>query len=143
MNEDFLIVHKSILPECFVAVLRANSLVDDEGMSVSDACRKTDISRSTFYKYKDKVFAPSSTYGRKAVVALRVADKMGVLSAVLAIIYKHGANVITINQGVTIGTSAYITIVIDVSDMTGDVNEVVGQLRSVEHVRSANVLAVE
>lgn len=143
MHEDYLIVHKSILPECFIAVLEAKSLVDDDEMSVSDACRKTGISRSTFYKYKDKVYTPSSTYGRKAIIAIKTADKMGVLSAILNKIAHYGANVININHAIPVGSSAYVTFALDVSSMSADINELVANLRNVDFVKSVNVIAVE
>ncbi|MBQ2717394.1 MAG: ACT domain-containing protein [Clostridia bacterium] len=143
MNQDYLIIHKSILPDYFDTVLKAKSLVEDEKMSVSDACRMLGISRSTFYKYKDNIFSPSKNYGKKAIVGVKTADKMGVLSNILSIIYKFGANVITINQDMPIKDSAYITMAIDVSDSEKDINELVKELKTVENVRSANIIAVE
>ncbi len=143
MNQDYLIIHKSILPDYFETVLKAKSLVEDEKMSVSDACRMLGISRSTFYKYKDNIFSPSKNYGKKAIVGVKTADKMGVLSNILSIIYNFGANVITINQDMPIKDSAYITMAIDVSDSEKDINELVKELKTVENVRSANIIAVE
>ncbi len=143
MNQDYLIIHKSILPDYFETVLKAKSLVEDEKMSVSDACRLLGISRSTFYKYKDNIFSPSKNYGKKAIVGVKTADKMGVLSNILSIIYNFGANVITINQDMPIKDSAYITMAIDVSDSEKDINELVKELKTVENVRSANIIAVE
>lgn len=143
MNQDYLIIHKSILPDYFETVLKAKSLVEDEKMSVSDACRLLGISRSTFYKYKDNIFSPSKNYGKKAIVGVKTADKMGVLSNILSIIYNFGANVITINQDMPIKDSAYITMAIDVSDSEKHINELVKELKTVENVRSANIIAVE
>lgn len=143
MNQDYLIIHKSILPEYFEVVLQAKSLVEDQKMSVSDACRSLGISRSTFYKYKDNIFSPSKNYGKKAIVGIKTADKMGVLSGILSIIYQFGANVITINQDMPIKDSAYITMAIDISDSEKDINELIKQLKMVENVRNANIIAVE
>ena len=61
----------------------------------------------------------------------------------MSIIYKFGANVITINQDMPIKDSAYITMAIDVSDSEKDINELVKELKTVENVRSANIIAVE
>lgn len=143
MNGDYFIIHKSILPDYFESVLKAKSLVDDEKMSVSDACRKSGISRSTFYKYKDNIFLPSKGYGKKAIVGLKTADEMGVLSEILSLICNFGANVITINQDMPIKNSAYITIAVDVSNMKADLKELIEKLKAVEWVKSANVIAVE
>ena len=142
-NQDYYIIHKSILPDYFGAVLQAKSLVEDQKLSVSEACKELGISRSTFYKYKDNIFAPSKSYGKKAIVGLKTSDKKGVLSAVLSLIYNSGANVITINQDMPIKNSAYITMAIDISEMKEDINQLILKLKEVENVRSASIIAVE
>lgn len=142
-NQDYYIIHKSILPDYFGAVLQAKSLVEDQKLSVSEACKELGISRSTFYKYKDNIFAPSKGYGKKAIVGLKTSDKKGVLSAVLSLIYNSGANVITINQDMPIKNSAYITMAIDISEMKEDINQLISKLKEVENVRSASIIAVE
>lgn len=143
MNKDCLIIHKSILPDYYESVLQAKSMVEDQNMSVSEACRSVNISRSTFYKYKDNIFAPSASYGKKAIVGIKTADKMGVLSNILSIIYQFGANVITINQDMPIGNSAYITMAIDVGGATKNIDDLVTNLKQIENVKSANIIAVE
>ena len=52
-SNEYLIVHKSILPEYFEQVIQARELINDKNFSVSDACKQLNISRSTYYKYKD------------------------------------------------------------------------------------------
>lgn len=143
MNKDYLIIHKSILPDFFEQVLTAKGLVDDKKMSVCEACKLTDISRSTFYKYRDNVFLPSKSYGKKAIIAIKTADRRGVLSAILTLVYKFQANVITINQDMPIKDSAYITVALDISDMESDVNELLVELKELENVKSATVIAVD
>lgn len=143
MNEEYIIIHKSILPEYFDAVIKAKSLVDDGELSVCDACRQTGISRSTFYKYKDNIFSPPKNYGKKAIVAIKTCDERGVLSNILAIVYNAGANVITINQDMPIKDSAYITIALDVSNINEELVELVKKVKAVEYVKSASIIAVE
>ncbi len=142
-SQDYYIIHKSILPDYFEAVIKAKSLVEDQKISVSDACKMVNISRSTFYKYKDNISVPSNSYGKKAIVAIKTGDQKGVLSNILSIIYNVGANIITINQDMPIKDSAYITIAVDISEATKDINELISELKSVEYVRSANIIAVD
>ena len=87
-NDEYYIVYKSILPEYFESVINAKSMVEDEKQSVSNACKKFNISRSTYYKYKDKIFTASKSYGRKCIFGIRAGDKKGVLSAVIAEFYE-------------------------------------------------------
>ncbi len=142
-NSDYYIIHKSILPDYFEAVIKAKSLVEDQKISVSDACKQLNISRSTFYKYKDNISVPSKSYGKKAIVGIKTSDQKGVLSNILSIIYNFGANILTINQDMPIKDNAYITIAVDVSETTEDIGELISQLKGVEYVRSANIIAVE
>ena len=54
MLENYLIVHKSILPEYFETVLQAKHLLEEgKAKNVMQATKMVGISRSTFYKYKD------------------------------------------------------------------------------------------
>ena len=54
-NNEYLIVHKSILPEYFDQVIAARELIVERDYSVTEACKLNNISRSTYYKYKDYI----------------------------------------------------------------------------------------
>ncbi|MBP5177823.1 MAG: hypothetical protein ILP02_04500 [Clostridia bacterium] len=142
-NDEYYIVYKSILPEYFESVINAKSMVEDEKQSVSNACKKFNISRSTYYKYKDKIFTASKSYGRKCIFGIRAGDKKGVLSAVIAELYESGANIISINSTLPVKGAAYVTITIDLSDVTVDTAELLGIVKAVDHVRSASIIAIE
>ena len=143
MADDYLIIDKSILPDYFELVLTAKGLVEDERVSVSDACKRTGISRSTFYKYKDKIFTVSRSYGKKAIISLKAADKKGVLSGILNAVYSFGANVVSINQAIPIKGVAVITLAVDVTGAGSDAGALVEKLRVIENVKNANIIAIE
>lgn len=142
-NTEYLIIDKSILPEYFDLVLKAKSLVEDEDVSVSLACKQTGISRSTFYKYKDKIYRSSESYGKKSIISFKLADSPGVLSSVVQEIYSCGGNIITINSGLPIKGITFTTLVIDVSTLKIELTELVRHLKMVDNVKSANIVAVE
>ena len=71
MKGDFLIIHKNVLPPFYEKVVQASRLIEEENKSISDVCKELDISRSTFYKYKDKVFVLKSEFGRKAIISFK------------------------------------------------------------------------
>lgn len=143
MNDEYLIVFKSILPDYFDAVIKAKAMVEDEDFSVSEACKKLDISRSTYYKYKDKIFNASKNYGKKSIIGIRAGDKKGVLSNILSEIYESGANVISINSAMPVKNVAFVTLAIDVSDAQLDTTQILAKLKAVDHVKSAYIIAIE
>ena len=142
-NTEYLIIDKSILPEYFDLVLKAKSLVEDEDVSVSLACKQTGISRSTVYKYKDKIYRSSKSYGKKSIISFKLADSPGVLSSVVQEIYSCGGNIITINSGLPIKGITFTTLVIDVSTLKIELTELVRHLKMVDNVKSVNIVAVE
>lgn len=56
MKKEYLTIHNSILPDYYDKILQATKRVEDEHVSVSQVCKELDISRSTYYKYKDKIY---------------------------------------------------------------------------------------
>jgi len=143
MSEEYYIVYKSILPEYYEWVINAKAMVEDEGYSVSDACKKFGISRSTYYKYKDKVFNASKSYGKKCIIGIRAGDRKGVCNNILTEIYDSSANLVSINSTLPIKGMAYITITIDLSDATVETSEILQRIKAIDYVKSANIIAIE
>ncbi|MBO4667396.1 MAG: hypothetical protein J5666_04630 [Bacilli bacterium] len=143
MIKDFLIVHKDIVPKNVMMVLDAQRLVEKEGYSVSDACKKVDISRGTFYKYKDMVFLPSHDFGKKAIFTFTLENKKGVLSNLLNYIAARSGNVLSINQEMPINGEAFVTLTIDVIEVIDELNTFILETLKIDGVRSAKLLAIE
>ena len=143
MTNDFLIVHKDILPKNVLLVLKAEKLIDEDNLSVSDACKKVDISRGTFYKYKDLVFLPSSDFGKKAIFSFVLDNNKGILSTLLNYIAERGGNILSINQETPIHGIAYVTITIDVIEVLDELNRFLEETLKISGVRSAKLLAIE
>ncbi len=143
MKSEYLIIDKAILPDYFDLVLQAKTLVEDENLSVSVACKQTGISRSTFYKYKDRLFRASASYGRKTILTVKLADIPGVLSRMIQEIYSYGGNIISINSALPIKGVSFVTIVLDVQNLATDAADLVVELKKIENVKSANIVAVE
>lgn len=145
MLNNYLIVHKSILPEYFEKVLEARRLMESGRVKeVSQAVRQVGISRSTYYKYKDFIFEPSDLAGgRKAVLSMMLDHTPGVLSALLRVISDAGASVLTITQSLPIHGLASVTLSLDLSATTraiAELVEAIGQTPGVDNVR---LLAME
>ena len=143
VNDEYYIVYKSILPDYFESVINAKSMVEAEKQSVSNAGKKYDISRSTYYKYKDKIFTASKSYGRKCIFGIRASDKKGVFNAILSELYESGVNIISVNSTLPVKSVAYMTITIDMTDANTDTAHILARIKSVNHVKSANIIAIE
>lgn len=142
-SNEYLIVHKSILPEYFEQVIQARELINDKNVSVSDACKQVNISRSTYYKYKDYIFRPSKNSGNKAIFVIKTSDEKGILSQILKIVYDKQGNIISINQDTPLDDTAYITLAIDVSDLNSSIEALKESMNTISGVKSVDIMGVE
>ena len=145
MLNNYLIVHKSILPDYYEKVLEARRLMTSGKVKeVSQAVKQVGISRSTYYKYKDFIFEPSDMAGeRKAVLSMMLDHTPGVLSALLRCISEAGASVLTITQSLPIHDMASVTLSLDLSDMTLAMSELITSIAATAGVDNVRLLAVE
>lgn len=145
MLDQYLIIHKSILPEYYEKVIEARRLIETGKIrDVSQAVRQVGISRSTYYKYKDFILEPTEiSSGRKAVLSMMLNHEQGILSALLQRICEARANVLTITQSLPIRDRASVTISLDVSEVDGSMEDFVAKLSEAPGVEQVRVLAVE
>ncbi len=145
MLDNYLIIHKSILPEYYEKVLQVRHLMESGRVhDVSQAVREVGISRSTYYKYKDYILEPSAVAsGRKAVLSMMLAHEPGVLSALLSCISASGASVLTITQSLPVHNLASVTISLDVSSLTCELSELICNIEHTPGVENAKLLAIE
>lgn len=145
MLENYLIIHKSILPEYYEKVLAVRHLMESGRVrDVRQAVKEIGISRSTYYKYKDYILEPSEMAGgRKAVLSMMLAHEPGVLSALLSCISEAGASVLTITQSLPIHDRASVTISLDVSSMSCELSGLIGLVNNTPGVEQAKLLAIE
>jgi ACT domain-containing protein len=143
MNKDFLLVHKSILPAYYETIIKVREEIESTNMSITEACKKYQISRSTYYKYKDYIFYPNKSGQRKAIFAFKVDDVPGVLSSILQIFLRFSANILTISQDLPLHKIAYITITIETKDLNSSLDKVINSLKNLENIRNVEVIGYE
>ncbi len=145
MLENYLIVHKSILPDKYEKVLEARRLLETgREKEVSQAVRRVGISRSTYYKYRDYIFEPSDREGsRNAVLEMMLDHKAGLLSAVLAVLSDAGASVLTITQSLPIRGKASVTLSVDISGMKSSLAELMNGIAAVPGVSGSRLVDLE
>lgn len=144
MDSNYLIVHKSILPDYYEKVIEARNLIEaGEAKGVSEATSMVGISRSTFYKYKDYVFLPSKSLGRKATLSFFLNNKKGILSNLINEITAMNGNIITIHQDIPINDHASVTMTIDTFDIEESIENVLKSLKKINGVSSVKLFAIE
>lgn len=145
MKSEYLIVHKSALPECYEKVVEARELLRrGAAREVSEAVKIVGISRSTFYKYKDLVFTPGESAScRRAIFSMLLSHERGVLGRVLNSLSDMGANVLTIMQNPPMGERANVVISVDISDLDRSIEETVTRLSEMHGVERAGLLDME
>ncbi len=143
MNDSkFVVVSTEVLPEVILKVLEAKRLIAQGICRTStEACKMADVSRSAYYKYKDSVYLHSEKISRRVVTYHFVLlDQAGVLSEVLASLYKNNANVLTINQNMPIDSAATVTITVRFDDVGVDPEAVREVLEKTDGVAKVRIL---
>ena len=145
MLENYLIVHKSILPEYFETVLQAKHLLEDgKAKNVMQATKMAGISRSTFYKYKDYILEPIRiSDGRKAVISMLLSHETGILSHVLTRISEAGASILTITQSLPVRGKASVTITLDISAMPDSITTLLKSIDECPGAENTKLIAID
>ena len=95
------------------------------------------------FEYKDYIFTPAKDSGNKAIFNIKTVDTKGILSAILKIVTESSGNVISINQDSPIDGSAYITMSIDICDLTVTIDELIEKIKLLEGIKSVDIMGVE
>ena len=145
MLENFLIVNKEILPDYYEKVVEARNMINEGRVKgISEAVKQVGISRSTYYKYKDYIFAPGeNTIGRKAVISLMLNHEKGILSEVLNQLSNMNANILTITQSLPINRKASVVLSLDISDIAASIEEIIAALAAIHGVSNAKLVSIE
>ena len=145
MLENYMIVHKSILPDYFETVLKAKHLLEEgKAKNVMQAVKMAGISRSTYYKYKDFILEPIRiSDGRKAVISMLLSHETGILSHVLSVISQAGASILTITQSLPVHGNASVTITLDISGMPAAITNLLKDIDDCQGVENAKLIAID
>jgi len=139
-NEQYFIVKKKAVPEVLLKVVEAKRLLDSERvMTVQEATDAVEISRSSFYKYRDDIFPfYENTRGKTITFMLQMDDTPGLLSKVLNQVAKSEANILTIHQSIPINGIALLTLSVEIlpqSDSTSVMIEAIEVMDGIHYVK--------
>lgn len=144
-DAKYAVVSCDVLPEVFLKVMEVKRLLAcGEEKSSASACKRADISRSAFYKYRDSVYTyEEKLTGRIISLYAVLRDMPGVLSSVLACLHKCSANVLTLNQSVPIDGAAAVTVTVKLSGGPMDGPTLRRAVLGVEGVVEARLISEE
>ena len=142
---EYYLVDKKVLPEVFIKEMEVKQRLNTgESSSVNEAVRKTGLSRSAYYKYKDSVLPFfEATNGKKVTLLITVENFQGILSSIINVISSTKASILTINQNIPINGLADISISFDTSSMFGSVEDIMNDINRIAGVRNCTVLSRE
>ena len=117
MQRRFYLVDAEVLPEVFLKVIRVKELLaSGQARNITTATRMAGLSRSAYYKYKDRIF--DSENGRELITVLAtLRDETGALQGLLAGISDAGASIVTINQATPENGTAQVAVTIRTDTM--------------------------
>ena len=144
-KKKYYVVRERAGPEVLLKVVEAKKLLDSGKVStVQDAAEQTDISRSSFYKYKDDIFPfHEEARGKTITFIIQMDDEPGILSAVLQTIARFHGNILTIHQTIPVNGIATVTLSVEVRDNTGDMSGLVEEIENMTGIQNIKILGVE
>ena len=144
-KEKYYLVRECALPEVLLKVVEAKRLLDSERvMTIQEATDAVNISRSSFYKYKDDVLPfHENVRGKTINLMLQVDDTPGLLSKLLGQVAKIHANILTIHQSIPINGIASLSLSIQVLKTTGDISKMIEKMEDQKGVHHVKILARE
>ena len=141
-KDQYYLVKAELLPEAMLKAMKAQALLDSRKVkTINDALKAVDISRTAFYRYKDKVI-PFRQLVKENIITLSIhlEDRSGTLSQLLSVVAHSGANVLTINQTIPLQSRATITLSIETASITVEIDELIKQLRELEAVEKVELI---
>lgn len=142
-NKYYLIKQRAV-PEVLLKVLEAKRLLESgASATIQEATEKVELSRSSFYKYKDDIFPfHENVKGQTVTFVLQMDDRPGKLSNLLKFIAGYDANILTIHQTIPINGVASLTLSVQMP-AAGDISEMINELHATDGVHYAKILSRE
>ena len=141
-DKKYYLVREDVLPEAMKKTIDVKDMLEKgKAESIADAVRKVDLSRSAFYKYRDTVF-PFSTIQKEKIISLffHLEDRSGTLSKLLSVVAASGCNVLTIHQTIPLQGRANVTLSLNTSNITTELDDLLANLQRLEFVEKVEVL---
>lgn len=144
-NRKFYLIREDVLPESVIKTLKVkDALKNNSNLSIYDAVKQFNLSRSAFYKYRETIFPIDEKIldQREFTLILYVNDIVGMLAQVLNAISQLQLSVLTIHQSVPIEDKATITLSLNARNSNLSIDEVIESLREINHVTKVDLISM-
>lgn len=144
-NRKFYLIREDVLPESVIKTLKVkDALKNNSNLSIYDAVKQFNLSRSAFYKYRETIFPVDEKIldQREFTLILYVNDIVGMLAQVLNAISQLQLSVLTIHQSVPIEDKATITLSLNAGNSNLSIDEVIESLREINHVTKVDLISM-
>lgn len=144
-DSDYYVVRTNALPEVLKKVVEVKRLLESEKkISIAEATQRVDISRSSYYKYKDDIYPfYDNSKGKTITMVIQMVDELGFLSRLCSIFSECEANILTIHQSIPVNGIATVTVSIEIGAETRDVSYMVRAIEAMNNVQYVKILAQE
>lgn len=143
--KKFYLIREDVLPESVVKTIKIkDALKSDPKLSIFEAVKKYDLSRSAFYKYRDTIFPVDEKMEttKEFTLILYVNDIVGMLAEVLNTLSRLSLSVLTIHQSIPMDQRATITVSLDSKGTDLEIDDVVASLQTIEHVSKVELISM-
>ena len=142
---NYYVLKEKAVPDVLLRVVEAKRLLESgRAASVQEATERVDISRSSFYKYKEDIVPfHDNAKGRTITMVIQLDDEPGLLSAILKTIADSHANILTIHQSIPVNGIASLTLSVDILPDSADANRMMERIEQQEGVHYLKILARE
>lgn len=143
--KKFYLIREDVLPESVVKTLKIKDLLkNNPSISIFEAVKQFDLSRSAFYKYRDTIFPIDEKMEetREFTLILYVNDIVGMLAGVLNTISQLSLSVLTIHQSIPMEGRATITLSLDAKGTNLEVDDVIQALNKVDQVSKVDLISM-
>jgi len=141
---NYYVLKEKAVPDVLLRVVEAKRLLESGRVaSVQEATERVDISRSSYYKYKEDIFPfHDNAKGQTITMVIQLDDEPGLLSAILKTIAESHANILTIHQSIPVNGIASLTLSVDILPETTDANRIMERIEQ-DGVHYLKILARE
>ena len=142
---NYYVLKEKAVHDVLLRVVEAKRLLESgRAASVQEATERVDISRSSFYKYKEDIFPfHDNAKGRTITMVIQLDDEPGLLSAILKTIADSHANILTIHQSIPVNGIASLTLSVDILPDSADANRMMERIEQQDGVHYLKILARE
>lgn len=138
----YYIIREDVLPEAVQKTIKMKKALEaDPDLSILEAAKKFDLSRSAFYKYKDTIF-PVQDFKKDSVLTMSVTvdDIPGILGKILTIVNEEKCSVITIHQTVPINNRATIIFSVNIDLQFTTIEKLKLKIENLDYVNKVKVI---